>query len=182
MTGGTRRAAALAVAALTTTFAPIALADFVARVHNESNVEAKGIVQNHQPIMWLKRGQAEEIRIRGKWIRDIRGDFVINFENLGNANIQYCLWKMHVNFPVNSRGEKFTDKDIGGSINVKLDVKLERHEPGFKCEVGGQFLGRVHKESSHGLLKALENVATFPFQPADDQGATLDFYLRNEKK
>ena len=107
-------------------FAPCASADFVVRVHNQSKVEAKAMVQNHLPIMWLKRGQVSDIRLPGKGMKDIKGEYVVNFQNLANAGHQYCVWKVHVLAPSNSK-------------DVKLDVKLEHSDPAFRCKVSGQF-------------------------------------------
>lgn len=169
---------AIAIAALGMLVAPSALADLVVRVHNQSNVEAKGMVQNHPPIMWLKRGQVNDIRLRGKWVKDIKGDYTVNFENLSNAGHQYCVWKVHVLFPANSKGEKFSPKDIGGSLHVKLDVKLEQSDPNFQCEVRGQFTGRVRKSTDRTFWESFEK--NLPWLSTDDQGATLDFALKSK--
>ena len=117
---------AFAAAALGMLLAPSAFADFVVRVHNQSKVEAKAMVQNNPPIMWLKRGQVSDIRLRGKWIKDIKGEYIVNFQNLANAGHQYCVWKVHVLAPSSSK-------------EVKLDVKLEQSDPAFRCKVSGQF-------------------------------------------
>ncbi|QJR15126.1 hypothetical protein [Usitatibacter palustris] len=159
-----------------------ASADFVAKVMNLSNVEAKGMVQNHPPVMWLKRGQINDIRIGGKWRQEIKGPYTVNFENLGNAGHQYCVWKVEI-LPgyFNAEGNAVKESDLSRAWYVKLKTTLERSDPSFICETSGQFLGQVKSAQTKGTWNHLEKAMTpQPFRPAEDQGATINFALKSK--
>ncbi len=136
-------------------------ADLVFRFHNQSNVEAKGIMQN-VGIVWLRRGQVAEVRAKGDWSKVgtcvfgfetacntvLAAEYTANFEHLQNAGSQYCVWKVthKINRPANPN-------DWG---NVQIMPVLTHQAAGYKCDVGGQ----LTSEWNHS---------------AQGKGATLDF-------
>ena len=137
--------------------APCAHADWVFRVHNESGVEAKGVVQNVQ-VVWLKRGQVNDIRVVGRWDKNFKNMYVVNFENLANAGDQYCVWE------VSYYGSTYAGGPAGNaSGDITITPKLVTQKPGFLCEVAGQLHIRYGDKGTN-------------------DGATQDYYLRQAKK
>jgi hypothetical protein len=142
-------------------FALPAKADLVFKMSNQSKVEAKGVGQS-VGIVWLKRGQTEDVRAKGNWTvkscfagtcpAQLASSYVVNFENLGNAAQQYCVWNVKRTIQEGS-GENWG--------TVYLEVKLTQSDPNFICETGGQTTAKYHS-SAQGL------------------GATLNFTLKSK--
>jgi hypothetical protein len=166
------RVAALAAAAVSLACMTPAMADLVFRISNQSDVEAKGILQNHQ-VLWLKRGQTNDIRIKGEW-KTLPKDYVVNFENLGNAGQQYCVWKLHVTGPYSKQNEQVWPQTEKTPKYAGLEPRLETHNPAFSCETGGQYEGR-YASAGGSLLKG-------DIWSISDQGATIHFILKSAPK
>jgi hypothetical protein len=150
-----------------------ALADLVFRISNQSDVEAKGVVQNVQ-VLWLKRGQTNDIRIKGEWGKDIQKEYVVNFENLANAGQQYCVWKLRITGPWQKQNEQNYQDPLKTPRYAKLEPSLDQHNPAFSCETGGQYEGR-YEASGGSLLKG-------DMWHTDGQGATIHFILKSVPK
>jgi hypothetical protein len=141
-----------------------AKADLVFKMSNQSNVEAKGVGQN-VGIVWLKKGQTEDIRIKGNWTvkscfaglcpAQIGRKYTVNFENLSTSSQQYCVWEVTVDEPYGGQGSAW------GFVN--LHAKLIQSDPNFVCEQGGQMSAPYHS-SSQG------------------QGATMNFTVKSKAK
>jgi hypothetical protein len=153
--------AALGGATLLAGLALPAHADLVFKMANQSNVEAKGVVQN-TGIVYLKRGQVEDVRAKGNWTvkscfaglcpAQLNSEYTVNFEHLQNAGHQYCVWKV----------TRVINEGAGSAWGwVQLTAKLIQSDPAYVCEVGGQTQAKYHS-SSQGI------------------GATMNFTVRNK--
>src|SRR5277367_4336557 len=88
---------------LSIAFVMPAKADLVFKMSNQSKVEAKGVGQN-VGIVWLKKGQTEDVRAKGNWTvkscfaglcpAELKYEYTVNFENLSTSSRQYCVWKV----------------------------------------------------------------------------------------
>ncbi|HEY2628978.1 MAG TPA: hypothetical protein VGI57_07610 [Usitatibacter sp.] len=162
--------AALAAAVSLACMTP-AMADLVFRISNQSAGPAKGIVQNQQ-VLWLKPGQTEDIRIKGNWGKEIKPEYVVNFEKLDTSAVQYCIWKLKISGPWTKQGEgdwqhpEFTRK------YSKLEPNIEKRDPAFQCDVSGQFEGKYPMPGDPKNFKTGDN----------GEGATLQFVLKDAPK
>lgn len=152
---------AFAAAILSAGFALPAHADLAFKMHNLSKIEVKGVVQGER-VLWMKRGQIEDIRVKGDWKNGncwgpcppvIKHEYTVNFENLNTPDVQYCVWKV---------SRTITGGDQGTAWGtVQLSYKLETQKDGFTCEVSGQMSAPYHVTSR-------------------GQGATMNFILRSK--
>ena len=150
-----------------------AMADLVLRISNQSDVEAKGVVQNVQ-VLWLKRGQTNDIRIKGEWGEEIQKEYVVNFEHLANAGKQFCVWKLRITGPWQKQNEQNWQDPAKTPRYAKLEPSLDQHDPAFSCETGGQYEGR-YKASGGSLMKG-------DIWKKDGEGATIHFILKTVPK
>ncbi|HEY4136166.1 MAG TPA: hypothetical protein VGO34_13245 [Alphaproteobacteria bacterium] len=145
-----RAMSAAALAMLCISVAAPAKADYVAKMANQTNIPAKGVMQN-VGIVWLKPGQVEDVRAKGNWTvkscfantcpPELRFPYTVNFENLENANIQYCVWVIN---------RQISEGSGAGWGQVTLSANLTYQAPGFKCQFGGQLTAPYHS-SAQGL-------------------------------
>ncbi len=131
----------IAAALFGATLASPAHADLVFRFHNLSNIEAKGIMQN-VGIVWLRRGQVEEVRAKGDWSGScmlfgsvcdtiLSETYVANFQHLADNNMhQYCVWRIKRTLQLPA-----PNADSG---SVRVTVELEQQDPGYVCSYSGQ--------------------------------------------
>ena len=104
--------------------------------------------------------------------KEIRPEYVVNFENLGTSAIQYCIWRLKVTGPWTKQSEQDWQHPERVRKYAHLEPNLDRRDPAFQCDVSGQFEGK------YPMPADLKN-----FKTGDGgEGATIQFTLRSVPK